>query len=203
MKTFDVELFRAGNGEIIGVDEVGRGCLAGCVTASAVCIGTNFNDPGIEDSKNLSARKREELAEYINQHAVGYAVAHIDVETIYNINILQAALLAMKTAILKLVEQIGASDKRIIIIDGKFVTDLSYDQLAVPKGDQVSTVIGAASNIAKVHRDALMNDLHRQYPHYGFNENKGYGTVRHRDAIEKFGITPLHRRSFKGVREYV
>jgi len=203
MKTFDVELFRAGNGEIIGVDEVGRGCLAGCVTASAVCLGTDFIDPGIEDSKNLSARKREEIAKYIKHHAVGYATAHIDVETIYNINILQASILAMKTAIVELVKQIGKSDKRIIVIDGKFVTNLPYNQLAIPKGDQISTVIGAASNVAKVQRDALMNNFHSQYPQYGFNENKGYGTVSHRNAIAKFGITPLHRRSFKGVREYV
>lgn len=200
MKKLDLEYFERGARYLIGVDEVGRGCLAGGVTAAAVAIDRSFVDPGIKDSKKLSAKKREILSGYIKKHALAYAVVTVEVDMIDKVNILNAALLAMENAVFQIAEKIAPEQ---VLVDGNRKLDIPYAQEALTGGDDRSTVIGAASIIAKVERDDMMNRLHDLEPYYGFDKNKGYGTLVHRSAIAEFGITSFHRKGFKGVKEYL
>lgn len=184
---------------LIGTDEVGRGCLAGPVVAAAVHLSDLSEDSelaslllALDDSKKMSATKREEISEVLKSKC-RFAIAEASVEEIDQINILQASLLAMKRALAEL----GPPQGTAILIDGnKTIKEVSFRQIAVIGGDAISASIAAASVIAKVYRDKLMKDLHEEFPMYRWDSNKGYGSKDHRDAIQGYGLTSWHRRSF-------
>jgi ribonuclease HII len=191
----------------IGTDEVGRGCLAGSVFAAAVLEPEETFDwwSEIRDSKKLSAKKRERLADLITEHCV-YAVHEIHVGEIDKINILNAALKAMRNAVQEVSRLEGRPNNLLILVDGnRPLPEIPEDieQECIKGGDDIVKCIGAASIIAKVARDHYMEAMHAAHPHYGWDRNKGYGTEEHRAAIMVHGVTPLHRRSFRGVAEYV
>ena len=178
-----------------GVDEAGRGPLAGPVVAAAVILNPDLPlIPDLKDSKLLSANKREKIFAQINQQALAVSWASCSVEEIDNINILQASLLAMRKAILNLIIM-----PNYILIDGNIlpdVTGLNAKAKAIVGGDRLEPAISAASIIAKVIRDRLMIELDQKYPHYGFAKHKGYGTKEHIMALHKYGKIPEHRNSF-------
>ena len=176
---------------VAGVDEVGRGCLAGPVIAAAVILRKNI--PGLKDSKKLSKKKREELSIIIMQNSY-FSFGSSSPKEIDKINILQASLLAMKRAILNLSVEPGK-----ILIDGIHKPDLNTDTQTIISGDSYIDEISAASIIAKVYRDNLMMQFDKEYPNFYFSSHMGYGTKMHKAAIKKYGITPIHRKSFKGV----
>lgn len=180
---------------ICGVDEVGRGPLAGPVMAGAVILppDTELVIPGVDDSKKVSAKKRAELYDVIREKAIAWAVGAADVETIDRINILQATMLAMRRAIAQLTLQPDA-----LLIDALTLHDISIPQQPIVHGDARSVSIAAASILAKVTRDTLMEELDELYPQYGFRDNKGYGTAAHIAAIREYGPCPIHRRTFIG-----
>ena len=180
-----------------GTDEAGRGCLAGPVTAAAVILPKNFGHPKLNDSKQLSELSRFELKELVEDKAVAFSVAHINPATIDEINILNASILAMHDALKQLQTQ-----PQYIVVDGnrfKPFSDIPYT--CVIKGDGKFQNIAAASVLAKTSRDIYMNELHKQYPMYNWKQNKGYPTKEHRKAIEKYGITEYHRKSFRLLPE--
>ncbi len=181
---------------VVGVDEAGRGPLAGPVVAAAVILSLDAVLEGLDDSKKLSPTKREELFPKIQ--AMAHGVAVVNPEVIDEINILQAARLAMKQAVEKL-----SSDPDLLLIDGNHEIDSSIDQWAIVKGDAKSFSIAAASVLAKVTRDRIMENYQRLYPQYEFVRHKGYGTQLHRDLIAEHGPCPIHRRTFKGVAEHL
>lgn len=181
---------------VVGVDEAGRGPLAGPVVAAAVVLPLDAVLKGLDDSKKLSPAKREELFPKIQEMAHGVAV--VNPEVIDEINILQAARLAMKQAVGKL-----SSNPDLLLIDGNQKIDSQIEQWAIVKGDAKSFSIAAASVLAKVTRDRIMEDYHRLYPQYEFARHKGYGTQLHRDLIAEHGPCPIHRRTFRGVAEYL
>lgn len=184
---------------IAGVDEVGRGPLAGPVVAAAVILGPDSNISGLMDSKKLTAIKREKLSAIIWENALAVSIAESSVEEIDEINILQASLLAMKRAVLGL--SISPSE---ILIDGAHVFALDNPNIiikSVIKGDQLIPEISAASIIAKVYRDKLMCDLANIYPDYGFERHMGYPTKMHVEALNKHGVLDIHRKSFAPVRK--
>jgi ribonuclease HII len=176
---------------IAGVDEVGRGCLAGPVIAAAVILRNNIS--GLKDSKKLSKKKREELSLIIMKNSY-FSFGSSSPKEIDEINILQASLLAMKRAILKLSVEPGK-----ILIDGIHKPDLNTDTQTIISGDSYIDEISAASIIAKVYRDNLMMQFDKKYPNFYFSSHMGYGTKMHKAAIKKYGITPIHRKTFKGV----
>ena len=176
---------------IAGVDEVGRGCLAGPVIAAAVILRNNI--PGLKDSKKLSKKKREKLSLIIMKNSY-FSFGSSSPKEIDEINILQASLLAMKRAILKLSVEPGK-----ILIDGIHKPDLNTDTQTIISGDSYIDEISAASIIAKVYRDNLMMQFDKKYPNFYFSSHMGYGTKMHKAAIKKYGITPIHRKTFKGV----
>jgi ribonuclease HII len=178
---------------IIGVDEVGRGPLAGPVISAAIVLNKEKIPEGINDSKKLSKKKREVInEELISQHS--FAIGIASVEEIDKINILQASLLAMKRAVLNLNIQ-----PQTILVDGNKLPDLEYNMYSIIKGDSKSISIAAASIIAKVYRDKLMQDLSLQYPGYYWEKNSGYGTKQHLLALNSLGVTPIHRKSFAPI----
>lgn len=183
---------------VIGVDEVGRGCLAGPVYAAAVILAPGFDTTGLTDSKLLSEKTRETLSEKIHACClVGLGFA--TVQEIDQINILQASLLAMKRAIEKLKQEAAH-----VIVDGnQKVPNIRFQQTTVVKGDLRAEPIAAASIVAKVFRDRLMKEMGEKHPGYGFESHKGYATEDHRRAIESMGPIALHRHSFSGVKEYI
>jgi len=184
---------------ICGVDEAGRGPLAGPVFAAAVVFCPGRRAPnGIADSKLLSARRRERLAELIKQRSLVWAVAWASVDEIDALNILQASLLAMQRAVeaLKLVPD-------EVLLDGSHCPVLSVPARAVVDGDAKVKVISAASILAKTARDAEMRRLHERFPQYGFDEHKGYPTARHLRALRRYGVCEVYRRSFAPVRELI
>lgn len=184
------------NGYLLaGVDEAGRGPLAGPVIAAAVILDPARPIKGINDSKKLSESKREELAIAIREQAISWAVGRADVAEIDELNILHATMLAMSRAINGL-----SPAAEHALIDGNRCPVLQCTSQAIVKGDQRVISIGAASIIAKVTRDHEMLVLHEKYPEYGFNQHKGYGTKIHMEALQKFGATVIHRRSFSPVR---
>jgi ribonuclease HII len=176
---------------IAGVDEVGRGCLAGPVIAAAVILRNNIS--GLKDSKKLTKKKREELSLIIMQNSY-FSFGSSSPKEIDKINILQASLLAMKRAILNLSVKPGK-----ILIDGIHKPDLNTDTQTIISGDSYINQISAASIIAKVYRDNLMMQFDKEYPNFYFSSHMGYGTKMHKAAIKKYGITPIHRKTFKGV----
>ncbi len=178
---------------IAGVDEVGRGPLAGPVVAAAVIIDINNIPNGINDSKKLSKKNRLKISDEIKENSV-YSIAKASVKEIEEINILQASLLAMKRAIEGL-----SKEPTTVLVDGKFKPKTNFLTHSVIKGDTQSLSIAASSIIAKVYRDKLMSDLSKKYPEYLWEKNAGYGTKEHLLAIKKCGITPIHRKSFKPI----
>ena len=191
--TCERELFQKGYRLVAGADEVGRGPLAGPVVAAAVILPLEEEKRilGIDDSKKLSKKKRKSLAEKIKESAVAYAIEEVDEETIDKINILQATRLAMKRAIEKL-----SPRPDLVLTDGNMTLDISVPQESVVKGDAKIASIGAASILAKVYRDALMEKYAEAFPYYGFERNAGYGTRAHIEAIREMGICTIHRRTF-------
>ena len=179
---------------VAGVDEAGRGCLAGPVVAGAVILDETRPIHGLRDSKELSERKRNELFEQIRERALAYSVGMTAAEEIDRINILQAALLAMEKAVLALRKKPDC-----VLIDGNAKTSLPIEQKAIVKGDSKCASIAAASIVAKVTRDRIMTEVEREYPGYGFSRHKGYPTKEHLGALRNLGPSPIHRKSFKGV----
>jgi len=195
---FETKASHQGFNNIAGIDEAGRGPLAGPVVAAAVILLSKINIPDLNDSKKLSPKKRDELFPKIQEMSVAYSVAAIDQEVIDEINILQAARLAMKKAVEKLKITPG-----LLLIDGNQKINSNLNQWAIVKGDSRSLSIAAASVLAKVTRDRIMDDYHKLYPQYGFDRHKGYGTKLHRNLIQEHGPCPIHRKTFKGVSEYI
>lgn len=191
MWEIESELYDQGIGAIAGVDEAGRGPLAGPVCAAAVILPRGLVIPGLNDSKKLSDKRRRELMPIIKQEAIAYGIAFASETEIDEINILQATFLAMKRALAQLE---GKAD--FALIDGNRQTDFGLPVKTVVKGDSLSANIAAASILAKVTRDDLMLELAQQYPGYGFDIHKGYGTKAHYAAIAQLGISPIHRRTF-------
>ena len=176
---------------VCGVDEAGRGLLAGPVCAAAVILPPHAMIPGLNDSKKLSDKKRRELFPLIQQQAIAYGIAFASQEEIDEINILQATFLAMKRAL----EQLTVTPD-LALIDGNRMTDFGLPARTVVKGDSLSANIAAASILAKVTRDDLMVRIGEEYPGYGFEIHKGYGTKAHYAALEKLGPCPVHRMTF-------
>jgi len=191
------KLAREGYKLIAGVDEVGRGPLAGPIVAAAVIFPPGINIPGLNDSKKLSRKQREALYPLIREKAIGCGIAAINNRVIDRINIGRANRLAMKRAVLKM-----AVRPDYLLIDGPMIRiDLPIEQEGITGGDHKCASIAAASIIAKVTRDRIMVKYHRKYPDYGFDEHKGYGTKKHLQRLMKYGPTSLHRRSFYPVSE--
>lgn len=177
---------------IYGVDEAGRGPLAGAVYAACVALKPEHGIAGLTDSKKLTAAKREILAKQIKRHAIAWSVASASVTEIDQLNILQASLLAMRRA----VEKISPPGKALIMIDGMHAPQLDYEVQTLIKGDEKIAEISAASILAKMARDEEMLRLHTHYPVYGFDRHKGYPTRMHLAAIQQYGVCCVHRRSF-------
>lgn len=181
--------------KVAGVDEVGRGPLAGPVVAAAVVLPDEYNLPGLTDSKKISAKSRELLDDEIRSIAVDYAIAEASVAEIDELNILQASLLAMRRAVLGL-QQVPEH----ALIDGNKLPKLPCAATAIVGGDLTEPSISAASIIAKVYRDSMMHAYAKQYPGYGMEKNMGYPTRQHLDALMTLGATPIHRRTFGPVK---
>ena len=184
-------LFEQGLQVICGVDEAGRGPLAGPVCAAAVILPAHLELPGLTDSKKLSDKRRRELFPQIQQKAVSYGIGFASEKEIDEINILQATFLAMERALSQL-----SVKPDLTLIDGNREKDFGIPVKTVVKGDSLSANIAAASILAKVSRDDLMLEAAKQYPQYGFDVHKGYGTKAHYEALEKYGPCPLHRQTF-------
>ncbi|MFH0936855.1 MAG: ribonuclease HII [Candidatus Daviesbacteria bacterium] len=187
------ELWNFGYSCVCGIDEVGRGCFAGCVVAGAVIFPKDIVLPeGIADSKLLRPRQREKLSEEIKKIAKAWAVAEIGVPIINKVGIGKATQMAFRKALKNLSIQAD-----FVVVDAFHIKHLNRKrQKAIKSGDKICASISAASIIAKVHRDKLMKKLHQKYPEYGFAKHKGYGTKAHQDAIKKYGLSKIHRRSF-------
>ncbi|MBA4367949.1 MAG: ribonuclease HII [Desulfobacterium sp.] len=198
MWAFEKSAWHKGFSCIAGVDEVGRGPLAGPVVSAAVILPESFPDSGITDSKKLSPKQRNHFFSHICDHAVTIGIGIIDSAEIDQVNILQASLLSMGVAVNNL-----HPSPDFLLIDGIFHIPSDIPQKAIKKGDSLSVSIASASIIAKVTRDRLMEKYHQQYPMFAFNKHKGYPTKSHREAIRNHGNCPIHRKTFKGVREYL
>lgn len=199
MSESDLDLFAPEQfSRIAGVDEVGRGCLAGPVVAAAVILDPNRPIKGLRDSKKLSAKKRDELAQEIKEKARAWSVAAMGPEVIDKINILQATLEAMKAAVEKL-----PVEPDFVQVDGNKLPKWKWLSEAVVKGDDKVEWISAASIIAKTTRDAYMCKMAELYPQYGFEHHVGYGTAEHIKALKAYGPTPIHRKTFAPVREVI
>ena len=198
MRDHEREAEHSGYRSVAGVDEAGRGPLAGPVVAAAVVLPPELSLPGLRDSKKMSPALREILYDQIIEKCTGFGIGQVDERTIDEINILQAALLAMKKA----VEQLPAPAD-MLLIDGNRGIECDTDQKTIIGGDDASLSIAAASVLAKVTRDRLMERYHEQYPQYEFSRHKGYGTRLHRERIQQYGPCPIHRKTFKGVAEYL
>lgn len=183
---------------ICGVDEAGRGPLAGPVFAAAVILSDTCSLEGLADSKRLSAKQRTRLFPQIQVQSVSWAIAQASVEEIDRLNILQASLLAMRRA----VEQL-AIFPREILVDGNRAPSVPIPVRTIVRGDATVPAISAASILAKVARDRCMDELHEQFPQYGFDRHKGYGTAAHMEALERWGASAVHRQSFAPVRRVV
>ena len=198
---YERELWRQGFTAVAGVDEAGRGPLAGPVVAAAVILGEDTQLPGLRDSKQLSAARREELFLKIRREALSVGLGIVSPKEIDQLNILRASLLAMKKAVESMKKPAD-----FLLVDGIFtIPDLvvTRPQRALKQGDARCRAIAAASIVAKVIRDGIMTVQDRLYPGYGLAGNKGYPTAEHRAAIARLGVSPIHRRTFRGVREYL
>ncbi|KAA0547955.1 ribonuclease HII [Bacillus sp. BGMRC 2118] len=195
MSKYENELYEKGYSRLAGIDEVGRGPLAGPVVAAAVVLPKDFNILGINDSKQLSEGKRDELFELIHQAAISIGIGIIPSQQIDEVNIYQATKLAMRKAI----GQLSVSPDFLLIDAMKL--DIDIPQLSLVKGDEKSISIAASSIIAKVIRDRYMKRLGQEYPRFGFENHMGYGTKQHLDAITTYGVTPEHRLSFSPIKD--
>lgn len=189
-------LRRRGFQRVAGVDEAGRGPLAGPVVAGACVLGADWRDPGLNDSKRLAPKRRQELARIIQEQAEAWAVGMVEPDEIDRVNIHQASLLAMRRAVDAL-----EPPADYLLVDGRFTLDMAVEQQAVVGGDGRCLCVAAASILAKVHRDRLMIQAHQRYPQYNFAANKGYPTAEHRAALQRHGPCPLHRRSYAPVAQ--
>lgn len=189
------DLFDDSNALICGVDEAGRGPLAGPVFAAAVILDPAHPIEGLRDSKKLSAERREQLAAQIRQHALAWAIAECSVAEIDEINILQASMLAMRRAVLALSVPPG-----LVLVDGNRCPSLPFRVEAIVKGDDKVAAISAASILAKTARDALCLELHARWPQYAFDQHKGYPTALHLQRLALHGVSEVHRRSYGPVR---
>jgi ribonuclease HII len=197
--SFEKKAFQKGFSRIAGIDEAGRGPLAGPVVSAAVILPVSSSQiPGVSDSKKLTPKKRDYLYDKIYDFAISVGIGIIDPLEIDRINILQAALASMAMAVENLVPQPDC-----LLVDGTFKISSVLPQEPIPKGDDRSISIAAASIIAKVTRDRMMEKYHQDYPQFGFLKHKGYPTRAHKEAIQKFGCCPIHRKSFKGVKEHL
>jgi ribonuclease HII len=199
---FEREYLDRGQMNIIGIDEAGRGPLAGPVVAAAVLLSLDRKLPRncfkFNDSKKLSAVEREELYEVVSENALAKGIGIVSAQEIDEINILRATMKAMTIAVMQLEESFEALKPEILLIDGNyFKTTLSYPFRTIIDGDALSPSIAAASILAKVTRDKIMREMHEMYPEYNFKQNKGYATLEHREAIGKYGQCFEHRKSFK------
>ena len=192
MNAFELACQQNGYKQIAGIDEAGRGALAGPVIAAAVILPSNSTLDGLNDSKQLSPKQRDQLYDEIYRVAVSIAVGSMDNQAIDRLNILNATLLAMQEAVEKLIPQ-----PDYVLVDGIHLPQVNVPSKAIPKGDSRSYSIAAASIIAKTTRDRLMVELDRTYPNYGFLKHKGYPTSQHRQAIAQFGASDIHRNTFK------
>ncbi|MDR3287994.1 MAG: ribonuclease HII [Peptococcaceae bacterium] len=190
------KLWRQGVQWIAGIDEAGRGPLAGPVYAAACVLPEKFALPGLNDSKKLSESRREQLFREIQEQALFYSVSSADAAEIDRLNILEASKLAMQRAVAAL-----AVAPQYLLIDAVSLSAINIPQLALIGGDGLSASIAAASILAKVSRDRFMHELHQQYPAYGFDKHKGYPTLEHRQALARLGVCPFHRRTYAPVRE--
>jgi ribonuclease HII len=193
---YESELWSQGFDLIAGVDEAGVGPMAGPVVAGAVALPRDYKLPGLDDSKRLDEASRERLAQRIKADAVAWAIGVAEVEEIDHLNIYHASLLAMRRAIEGL-----KTKPDFVLVDARLIPDCAAPQRGVVRGDSLSASIAAASIIAKTTRDAMMIELDKQYPGYGFAAHKGYPTPRHFEALRRLGVSPIHRRSYKPVRE--
>ena len=190
---YEKELLEKGYKVIVGVDEVGRGPLAGPVVCAAVVMpyDEELLIDGIDDSKKLSEKKRDMLTELIKERAIAYTVYEVSEKEIDEINILQATRKGMREAILAL-----PITPDVVLTDGNMTLDIPFPQQSIIHGDALSYTIGAASIVAKTYRDKLMVDYAKDYPEYGFEKHKGYGTATHIKAIKEHGLCPIHRKTF-------
>jgi ribonuclease HII len=188
-----LKTFYSANTLEAGCDEAGRGCLAGPVFAAAVILPNDFNHPLLNDSKKLSGKQREEAAAIVKEGAISYAVAQVDADEIDKINILNASILAMHKAL----DQLNPLPAFILVDGNRFKPFRNIKHICIVKGDGKYTSIAAASILAKTTRDYYMKALHKEFPAYCWDRNKGYPTMAHREAIMENGITPYHRRSFR------
>ena len=198
MDYFERLYYRRGYQTIAGVDEVGRGPLAGPVVAAAVILPREGIGERLYDSKAIPSRRREALYDLIVTRSLGVGLGLVDQNEIDRTDILAATLRAMALAVERL-----PRPPDFILVDGSQIFKVPIPQKPIPKGDQLSQSVAAASIVAKVTRDRLMMEWHRKYPQYNFARHKGYGTKEHREAIEKFGVCELHRKTFRGVKEHL
>jgi ribonuclease HII len=196
MWKYEKQLWQEGKMMIAGVDEAGRGPLAGPVVAAAVILPSDFDVTGLNDSKQVNITERNRLRKHIEKHAVGVGVGIVDVDYIDQHNILQATYHAMRLAILQLPVH---PDQ--LLLDAVKLSQVNIRQMSLIKGDSLSHSIAAASIIAKTTRDERMMEIHKQYPQYGFDQHMGYGVPAHLEMLHKYGPCPIHRRSFAPVRE--
>lgn len=194
------------NFRVAGIDEAGRGPLAGPVTAACVCLKPGFRHPEIADSKKLTHEKRAKLEPLIKENSLAYAVISVGQHRIDRLNIRESTRLAMRLAAEKVVRLLRKEDpasRFIFLIDGNMLMSSEYSQEAIVKGDDKLLAISAASILAKVQRDRIMDVLDKKYSGYGFEKHKGYPTAFHRSQVESLGPSPVHRRSFAGVVEFL
>lgn len=199
MSIFEEELYNRGLELIAGVDEVGRGCLAGPVVSAAVILPKNHDILGIDDSKKLSEKRRLELAKAIKEKSVCYSIGMVGNTVIDKVNILEATKMAMNGALANLNDKVNrkyGKDIDWILIDALTLEDVPIGQTGIVKGDGKSVSIAAASILAKVTRDKLMIELSEKYPYYKLEKNKGYGTKEHYNGIEEHGVCEIHRITF-------
>lgn len=194
MLLYERRAYHQGLRRVAGIDEAGRGPLAGPVVAAAVVLPSGLELPGVKDSKMLSAAQREEFFETILRSAIAVGVGCVSEAEIDRINILQASFRAMLMAVREI-----TPPPDFLLIDGPYTLPIMIAQQGIPRGDQLSLSIAAASIVAKVHRDRIMNEYHRLYPEYGFDQHKGYATRLHLESLRKHGACPIHRVSFRGV----
>ena len=198
MQRYEQEALHMGYRRIAGIDEAGRGPLAGPVVAAAVLFSFNVHISGIKDSKKLSPKQRQKLSGKIREEAIAIGVGVVDQDEIDRMNIARSSLKAMQLAVDDLDHQVD-----YLLVDGIISLPTTIPQKVIKKGDNLSISIAAASIIAKVARDEIMINYHRKYPHYNFLRHKGYGTREHLEAIKKYGPCEIHRKTFRRVKEYI
>ncbi|GAK53790.1 ribonuclease HII [Candidatus Moduliflexus flocculans] len=198
MVRYERHAYQQGATAVAGLDEAGRGCLAGPVVAAAVILPRDWLHAEINDSKQLTARQRERLFAVVQEHALSVGVGMASAEIVDQRNVLQATHVAMKDAIAHL-----SIPPDFLLLDAVKLSKMPMPQYSIIKGDSLSLSIAAASIIAKVTRDRLMQEYEREFPGYGFAVHKGYGTNQHRNAIKQYGPSPIHRKTFRGVKEYL